>query len=176
MKLVFPARFVEARLIEFLPREFEQSTWLSRDQPQARSRQQCAHVGSGSGSRTQGIDKLRHEFAELLDRPFRDAVHVLNLRYAGTVEDEVYAALSHRFGDIFAVLGQLPDAFEDDWIDAVLKDRSAVRHFSQRIDTTKPPMELRYLRDVADDHGLDWEYTEKVLSSRDIDDWMRKGW
>jgi hypothetical protein len=28
------------------------------------------------------------------------------LRYAGTVEDEVYAALSHRFGDIFAVLGQ----------------------------------------------------------------------
>jgi hypothetical protein len=54
----------------------------------------------------------------------------LSLRYAGTVEDEVYAALSHRFGDIFAVLGQLPDAFEDDWVDAVLKDRSAVQHFS----------------------------------------------
>jgi hypothetical protein len=32
------------------------------------------------------------------------------------------------------------------------------------------------MRDVADDNGLDWEYTEKVLSSRDIDDWMRKGW
>jgi hypothetical protein len=71
---------------------------------------------------------------------------------------------------------QLPDAFEDDWIDAVLKDRSAVQHFSQRVDRTKSPMELRYLRDVADDNGLDWEYTEKVLSSRDIDDWMRKGW
>src|SRR5271166_2999423 len=106
----------------------------------------------------------------------RDNVQVLSLRYAGTVEDEVYAALSHRFGDIFAVLGQLPDAFEDDWIAAVLKDRSAVQHFSQRVDRTKPPMELRYLRDVADDHGLDWEYTEKVLSSRDIEDWMRKGW
>ena len=37
----------------------------------------------------------------------RDNVHVLSLRYADTVEDEVYAALSHRFGDIFAVLGQL---------------------------------------------------------------------
>ena len=106
----------------------------------------------------------------------RDNVHVLSLRYAGTVEDDVYAALSHRFGDIFSVLGQLPDAFEDEWIDAVLQDRSAVRHFSQRVDRTKPPMELRYLRDVADDHGLDWEYTQKVLSSRDIDDWMRKGW
>ncbi len=106
----------------------------------------------------------------------RDNVQVLSLRYAGTVEDEVYAALSHRYGDIFAVLGQLPDAIEDDWIDAVLKDRSAVQPFSQRVDRTRPPMELRYLRDVADDHGLDWEYTEKVLSSRDIDDWMRKGW
>jgi len=105
----------------------------------------------------------------------RDDVHVLNLRYAGTVEDEVYAALSERFGDIFAVLGQLPDSFEDDWIAAVLADRSAVRNFSQRIETTKPPMEMRYQQDAEDD-GLDWEYTEKVLSSRDIDTWMRQGW
>jgi hypothetical protein len=34
-------------------------------------------------------------------------------------------------------------------------------------------MELRYLRDVADDQGLDWECTQKVLASRDS--WMRKG-
>jgi superfamily II DNA or RNA helicase len=106
----------------------------------------------------------------------RDNVHVLNLRYAGTVEDQVYAALSHRFGDIFSVLGQLPDAFEDDWIAAILQDRTAVQNFSQRVQAAKPPMELRYLRDVADDRGLDWEYTEKVLSSRDIDEWMRQGW
>jgi superfamily II DNA or RNA helicase len=106
----------------------------------------------------------------------RDEVHILSLRYAGTVEDQVYAALSQRFGDIFSVLGQLPDAFEDDWIDAVLKDRAAVRNFSQRVQTTKPPMELRYMQDVADDRGLDWEYTEKVLSSRDLDEWMRRGW
>jgi superfamily II DNA or RNA helicase len=106
----------------------------------------------------------------------RDNVHVLNLRYAGTVEDQVYAALSHRFGDIFSVLGQLPDAFEDDWIAAVLEDRTAVQNFSQRVQAAKPPMELRYLRDVADDRGLDWEYTERVLSSRDIDEWMRQGW
>jgi hypothetical protein len=29
------------------------------------------------------------------------------------------------------------------------------------------------MRDVADDRGLDWEYTKKVLSSRDLDEWMR---
>lgn len=106
----------------------------------------------------------------------RDDVHILNLRYAGTVEDQVYAALSSRFGDIFAVLGQLPDSFEDDWIAAAVSDRDALRNFSQRVDAIKPAMELRYIRDVADDKGLDWEYTEKVLSSRDIDEWMRSGW
>jgi hypothetical protein len=37
-------------------------------------------------------------------------------------------------------------------------------------------MEMRYLRDVADDQGLDWEYTERVLSSRDLDEWMRQSW
>jgi superfamily II DNA or RNA helicase len=106
----------------------------------------------------------------------RDEIHVLNLRYAGTVEDSVYSALSQRFGDIFSVLGQLPDSFEDDWIAAVLQDRTALQNFSQRVDRTKPAMELRYLRDVSDDEGLDWEYTESVLSSRDIDAWMRQGW
>jgi superfamily II DNA or RNA helicase len=106
----------------------------------------------------------------------RDDIHVLSLRYAGTVEDDVYAALSDRFGDIFSVLGQLPDGFEDQWIDAVLRDRQAVRNFSQRVEKARPPMELRYLRDVADDRGLDWEYTERVLSSRDLDEWMRRGW
>jgi superfamily II DNA/RNA helicase len=87
----------------------------------------------------------------------RDDIHILNLRYAGTVEDEVYATLSHRFGDILSVLGQLPEGFEDQWIDAVLMDRAAVRNFSQRVERTRPPMELRYMKDVADDRGLDWE-------------------
>lgn len=106
----------------------------------------------------------------------RDNIHVLNLRFADTVEDDVYAALSQRFGDIFAVLGQLPDSFEDEWIAAVLNNRAEVSNFSQRVNVGQPPMVLRYMRDVADDQGLDWEYTETVLASRDIDDWMRKGW
>ncbi len=60
--------------------------------------------------------------------------------------------------------------------EAVLRDRQAVRNFSQRVEKARPPMELRYMREVADDHGLDWEYTERVLSSRDLDEWMRQGW
>ena len=72
----------------------------------------------------------------------RDDVRILSLRYEGTVEDQVYATLSNRFGDIFSVLGQLPDGFEDQWIDAVLRDRNAVRNFSQRVEKARPPMEF----------------------------------
>jgi superfamily II DNA or RNA helicase len=106
----------------------------------------------------------------------RPEIHVANLRYAGTYEDEVYSALSERFEDIFKVLGQLPDSFEDDWVDAVLRDRETVRLFPSRVELTRPPVERRYWRDIADDAGLDWEGTEKILSSRDIEEFMRKGW
>ena len=105
----------------------------------------------------------------------RDDVHILSLRCAGTVEDPVYAALSKQFGDIFSVLGQLHDGFEDDWIDAVLKDRAADRNFSQRVQTTKPRWSSVHERHRSRSR-LDWEYTEKVLSSRDLDEWMRQGW
>ncbi len=67
-----------------------------------------------------------------------DNVHILNLRYARTVEDQVYANFSDCFGDIFSVLGQLPDGFEDQWIEAVLQDRQAVKNFSQRVEKGKP--------------------------------------
>jgi superfamily II DNA or RNA helicase len=106
----------------------------------------------------------------------RDVIRVMNLRYAGTVEDEVYAALSERFRDIFDVLGQLPDSFEEEWVDTVLQQRESVRHFISRVHTIRPPMERRYFRDVADDAGLDWEGCDRVLAARDIEEYMRQPW
>ena len=53
------------------------------------------------------------------------------------------------------MLGQLPDGFEDQWIATVLRDRDAVRSFSQRVEIERPPMALRYMKDIADDRGLE---------------------
>src|SRR5205085_10294196 len=84
---------------------------------------------------------------------------------------------SRRGGPMIVMLGEgRSDGFEDQWIDAGLRDRDAVKNFSQRVEQERPSMELRYMRDVADDRGLDWEYKERVLSSRDLDEWMRQGW
>ncbi len=106
----------------------------------------------------------------------RDSIGVMNLRYAGTVEDDVYTALSERFQDIFAVLGQLPDSFEDEWVDAVLGRREEVKYFASRIDIVRTPMEQRYGRDVADDEGLNWEEAVRVLSDRNVEEHMRTPW
>jgi predicted RNA-binding protein with EMAP domain len=100
----------------------------------------------------------------------------MNLRYAGTVEDDVYQALSERFQDIFDVLGQLPDSFEEDWVDAIVKQRDGVKYFATRVDTVRPPMERRYYNDVADDSGLNWEYCEKIIAEHDIEEYMRQPW
>lgn len=103
-------------------------------------------------------------------------IHVANLRYAGTYEDDVYQALSDRFADIFAVLGQLPDSFVDDWITAAETDRNAVKNFPSRVALAKPAMTRRYWRDVTDADGLNWESTAKIFSTRDVEEYMRTGW
>jgi len=61
-------------------------------------------------------------------------------------------------------------------MDAVLKDREAVRKFPKRVEMISSPMEKRHWNDVADDAGFDWEFTENVLSSHDIEAHMRQGW
>lgn len=74
------------------------------------------------------------------------------------------------------MLGQLPDFFEDEWVDAVLGRREEVKYFASRIDIVRTPMEQRYGRDVADDEGLNWEEAVRVLSDRNIEEYMRTPW
>jgi len=64
-------------------------------------------VASRTGQRRSSLEPITIGAAQ---RPgtagqARDDIDVLGLRYAGTVEDDVYHALSERFGDIFSVLG-----------------------------------------------------------------------
>jgi hypothetical protein len=74
------------------------------------------------------------------------------------------------------VLGQLPDSFEEDWVDAVLECRESTRHFVTRLDASRPAMDQRYFREVADDSGLDWEFCDRIIAARDIEEYMRKPW
>ena len=45
-------------------------------------------------------------------------IDILNLRYGGSVEDDVHAALSDRLQEIRDVFGSVPDTLEDVWVKA----------------------------------------------------------
>jgi predicted glycoside hydrolase/deacetylase ChbG (UPF0249 family) len=80
-----------------------------------------------------------------------DRVRVLNLRYTGSVEDQVHQKLSARLQDVNRIFGTLPDHLEDLWVVAALEgiEKAQQRLFAQphthpfkllhdeRIDTTE---------------------------------------
>lgn len=126
---------------------------------------------------------VKIEVPEKLD----DAVRVLSLLGRDNMRARAIDELWQAWHVDRQVQAALEQTFQDDAFAALIRKRvpqlglADIRKSLRRASIAvgypdKPPMELRYLRDVADDQGLDWEYTEKVLSSRDIDEWMRQGW
>jgi len=102
----------------------------------------------------------------------RDTVDVLNLRYADSVEDRVFDALSSRFQNIWDMFGQFPDALEDDWTQAILRSREEARKFIAGVRPTNQ-FDLRYQSSVE---GSDWEGCAKVLARADILAAMSRSW
>lgn len=56
--------------------------------------------------------------ADFIERIGQEApvIDIANLRYRGSVEDDVHAALFDRLRQIRDVFGTIPDALEDVWV------------------------------------------------------------
>lgn len=102
----------------------------------------------------------------------RDTVDVLNLRYADSVEDRVFDALSSRFQNLWDMFGQFPDALEDDWTKAILTSREEARKFIVSVPKLSQ-FDLRYQSSVE---GGNWEGCAKVLAREDILAAMSRAW
>ncbi|AZI45163.1 helicase SNF2 (plasmid) [Deinococcus psychrotolerans] len=100
-----------------------------------------------------------------------DAVHILNLRYRGSVEDRVHARLSERLNDIRTLFGQIPDVLEDVWIQEAL---GQAKRAQQVIDAvpTRHAFEIRNA-EVKLSH---WEGCTEVLNALDVQAVLRKSW
>ena len=102
----------------------------------------------------------------------RPAVHILNLRYAPSVEDKVHQVLSTRLEEIRKMFGQVPDVLSDVWIKVALGD---IEQAGQRLDEVKPfhAFDERYghVEDVAG-----WDECSRVLNRREKIETLRKGW
>ncbi len=102
----------------------------------------------------------------------RDSVKILNLRYQGSVEDKVHAALSGRLEEIFSMFGQIPDVLEDAWVDIALGSEDDARKRIGEI-SWKHPFDDRYSR-IGQVPG--WEDCTRVVNRLDKLEALRKGW
>jgi len=105
----------------------------------------------------------------------RRTVDMLNLVYHETQDQKVYRTLSERLKDTYDIFGSLPDTIEDDWIESeeLLKER--IDQYIHERKAAENAFTVRYRDSVSPDDNR-WERCSEVLSRRDIDDCMRKGW
>lgn len=104
----------------------------------------------------------------------RDKVDMLNLVNEQTVDEKVYERLSERMKDRFDLFGSLPDTIKDEWIDDI-------EHLGELMDQyinvqkEETGFDLRYNATMRPTDN-DWRNCSQVLSRRDFDTLMRKGW
>src|SRR5712692_3188443 len=105
----------------------------------------------------------------------RQSVDMLNLVYAGTRDQVVYARLSQRMKDRFDIFGSLPDVIEDDWIDDIEHLDEKLSEFITKRNEARSGFDLRY-GETVDPKGEPWEKCARVLSRRDLEEALSRGW
>lgn len=100
-----------------------------------------------------------------------DTIRILNLRYSGSVEDQVHKALSDRLKAVHDVFGQIPDVLEDVWVDTALgKKEDAERRITQV--QSRQPFELKWNKT----EDFDWETCATVIDQPQFEAALAKGW
>ncbi len=104
----------------------------------------------------------------------RDRVDMLNLVYAGTVDEKVYRTLSARMKDRYDIFGSLPDVIEDEWIEDIEHLDDYLSQFTEKKKRANA-FDIRY-GDTVDSGGPGWEQCEKVLARSDVIERLSQGW
>jgi hypothetical protein len=89
----------------------------------------------------------------------RSLIFVANLRYRGSVEDQVHQVLGDRLRSIHALFGQIPDILETAWIQAAVGDIEAARQTLDRVPTVHP-FQHRYMPIAR----VEWESCKEPLT------------
>jgi superfamily II DNA or RNA helicase len=104
----------------------------------------------------------------------RDKVDMLNLVNEQTVDETVYERLSERMRNRFDLFGSVPDTIKDEWIEDIEHLGELMDHYidAQRQETG---FDLRY-NSTLRPADSDWRDCAQVLSRRNFESLMRKGW
>jgi superfamily II DNA or RNA helicase len=101
-----------------------------------------------------------------------DTVYIYNLRYRGSVEDQVHRMLSSRLQNIYTLFGQVPDVLEDAWILVAQGEREAAERLIDAL-PRQHPFEIRYSSAVQ---KTDWESCRQVLQRDEKRRVLSQGW
>nr|WP_276978233.1 phospholipase D-like domain-containing anti-phage protein [Ferrimicrobium acidiphilum] len=105
----------------------------------------------------------------------RDNVDMLNLVYQGTRDEKVYEKLSDRMKDRYDIFGGIPDCIDAEWIEEIENFvEKAKTHLYMR-DALKNIFEEKSKETFVENENS-WERCTKVLSRRDINQAMSRGW
>jgi len=97
------------------------------------------------------------------------SIDILNLRYRGSVEDQVHQVLSARLEQSREIFGTIPDTLEDVWVEmAVGEVEEARRHIDEV--PSRRPFDIRYAVDLPE---TAWERCAQVV---DRSTGIEKGW
>ena len=101
-----------------------------------------------------------------------DTVHIHNMRYKDSVEDDVHHMLSSRLQSIYDMFGQLPDVLEDVWINVAIGDKAKALEVIDSVPKVHP-FENRYNTGVE---HVDWETCSRVLDKEEKRKYFEQGW
>jgi superfamily II DNA or RNA helicase len=170
--------------------EGDRSHGASREEIQAKVRSRSLRLLVATDAASEGLNLQRLETLINIDLPWNPArleqrkgridrlgqlassIDILNLRYRGSVEDQVHQTLSARLAQIREVFGTIPDTLEDVWVATALGEAEEAR---RRIEEVPPqhPFDLRYSQDLPD---TAWEKCEQVLDRYDVQQRLRQSW
>ena len=104
-----------------------------------------------------------------------DTIFLYNLRYRGSVEDQVHRALSDRLNDIYQIFGQIPDTVVAVWIAAAVGRRAQAR---ARLDALPRDLDPPFARSARPQSfpAADWEGCAAVLDRDEARSQLSRGW
>jgi superfamily II DNA or RNA helicase len=103
-----------------------------------------------------------------------DTIHIYNMRYKGSVEEDVHEMISKRLKNIHSLFGQVPNFVEDAWVSAALQEKEEAEAIIDKV-PDQHPFALRYEQAGQVSH-LDWESCSNVLDRKARREKLLTGW
>jgi hypothetical protein len=162
----------------------------AREDIQARVKDRSLRILVATDAASEGLNLQRLETLINVDLPWNPArleqrkgridrigqlaaaIDILNLRYRGSVEDEVHSALSSRLQQIRSIFGTIPDTLEDVWVATALGEVEEARRRISEV-PSRHPFDLRYAQDLPE---TAWERCVEVLDRHDVLRVMKQPW